>query len=256
MDESEKWRKRYERERKARAEAEALLEGKSLALYTKTQELDRLVAEQKELIAKRTRDLASASEEARLLSDAVSHTENGVIITGPDNKVIWANQAVTKISGYRPDELIGKVPGKVLQGESSDEAVREYMHRKITKREPFEAEILNYHKEGYPYWVHLHATPVLNEAGKFKYFVAIQSDITQDRETREKLKQEMSRANTMAERAKEANAAKTKFLATMSHELRTPLNGIIGYTQILERNRELKEKDLNQIQIIRRSGEH
>ncbi|MEM1221786.1 MAG: ATP-binding protein [Verrucomicrobiota bacterium] len=256
MDDSEKWQKRYQRERTARSEAERLLEEKSLALYRKTQELDELVGLQKELIAERTRDLKSALEEASLLSDAVSHAENGVIITGPDNRVIWANKAEAKISGYRPEELVGKVPGRVLQGADSDPAVRNYMRGKIINREAFEAEILNYHKNGHTYWIHLQATPVLDEKRKFKYYVAIQTDITEGRETRLRLEKEMQRANAMAERAKEANAAKTKFLATMSHELRTPLNGIIGYAQILEKNASITEKPSNQIRIIRQSGEH
>jgi signal transduction histidine kinase len=56
--------------------------------------------------------------------------------------------------------------------------------------------------------------------------------------------------------AEAANEAKSAFLANMSHELRTPLNGILGYTQILKRDRALTEKQRHDIDIIHRSGEH
>lgn len=58
------------------------------------------------------------------------------------------------------------------------------------------------------------------------------------------------------EKADVANRAKSAFLASMSHELRTPLNGILGYTQIMERNGNLKERELKQLRIISQSGEH
>ncbi|MBF0375870.1 MAG: response regulator [Desulfamplus sp.] len=58
------------------------------------------------------------------------------------------------------------------------------------------------------------------------------------------------------EKAEVANKAKSAFLASMSHELRTPLNGILGYTQIMERNGNLQEKELKQLRIISQSGEH
>ncbi|MBF0258710.1 MAG: response regulator [Desulfamplus sp.] len=58
------------------------------------------------------------------------------------------------------------------------------------------------------------------------------------------------------EKAEVANRAKSAFLASMSHELRTPLNGILGYTQIMERNGNLKERELKQLKIISQSGEH
>ena len=90
----------------------------------------------------------------------------------------------------------------------------------------------------------------------FKYFIAIQSDITEARKTKEKLAKEIKRANKLAQKAEEANQAKTKFLGTMSHELRTPLNGIIGYSQVLENQRSLDPKQVKQVKIIRRSGEH
>ena len=58
------------------------------------------------------------------------------------------------------------------------------------------------------------------------------------------------------EAANAANQAKSRFLASMSHELRTPLNGILGYAQILNRSKNMNEKEHNGISVIRRSGEH
>lgn len=56
--------------------------------------------------------------------------------------------------------------------------------------------------------------------------------------------------------AQQANQAKSRFLASMSHELRTPLNGILGYAQVLDRDKRLDEKQRDGVGIIRRSGEH
>ncbi len=56
--------------------------------------------------------------------------------------------------------------------------------------------------------------------------------------------------------AEQANRAKSEFLANMSHELRTPLNGILGYAQILEKEKNLSERQRNGIEIIHRSGEY
>ena len=56
--------------------------------------------------------------------------------------------------------------------------------------------------------------------------------------------------------ADSASQAKSEFLANMSHELRTPLNGILGYTQILERDREATAKQKHGIAIIKQCASH
>ncbi|BAB77008.1 CHASE2 domain-containing protein [Anabaena sp. FACHB-709] len=53
-----------------------------------------------------------------------------------------------------------------------------------------------------------------------------------------------------------ANQAKSEFLANMSHELRTPLNGILGFAQVLEVSPNLREKDLEGVNIIHQCGSH
>ena len=58
------------------------------------------------------------------------------------------------------------------------------------------------------------------------------------------------------QKADTANQAKSDFLSNMSHELRTPLNGILGYAQILKRDRDLSTKQIDGLRIIEQSGNH
>jgi len=72
----------------------------------------------------------------------------------------------------------------------------------------------------------------------------------------EQLRNLYSSLETARLQAETANRAKSQFLAHISHELRTPLNGILGYTQILSRDRTLSEKQRQGINVIGRSGEY
>lgn len=85
--------------------------------------------------------------------------------------------------------------------------------------------------------------------GPDAWTTAILRDVTE----RAELEETLRRAK---EEAENASRMKSEFLANMSHELRTPLNAILGFTQLLDTDRNLTESQHERVRIISRSGEH
>lgn len=73
--------------------------------------------------------------------------------------------------------------------------------------------------------------------------------IDRDREQQHQLRQARDQAEA-------ANRAKSDFLSNMSHELRTPLNGVLGYTQILRRDRQITPRQRENLEAIESCGQH
>lgn len=192
--------------------------------------------------------MKEAQDELAKLSLVASKTDNAVIITNSDGLVEWVNDGFTQMTGYTLAEMLGKKPGTILQGPLSDPEIVERISTQLKKKEHFAEEIVNYHKNGKPYWVSMDITPVRNERGKVVRFISIQRDTTQRKETEKALRQAREAADV-------ANQTKSDFLASMSHEIRTPMNAIIGMADLLW-DSSLTMEQRQHVQIFRSAGEH
>lgn len=74
--------------------------------------------------------------------------------------------------------------------------------------------------------------------------------------SRQQLEKYSHRLEQKAQEAEAANRAKSAFLANMSHELRTPLSTILGFAQLMTRDRSISSAQLENLEVISRSGEH
>jgi PAS domain S-box-containing protein len=104
-------------------------------------------------------------------------TPEGMVMCGPDRLVEWVNPAFSDMCGYSLEELRGKSLGQILQGERTDREVAARMRRAVHEYRPCSETILNYHKNGTPYWVEVSITPILDDAGQPLWFVAREREL-------------------------------------------------------------------------------
>lgn len=116
-------------------------------------------------------------DQIALLSLVANETENSVIISNEQGLIQYVNPGFSKLTGYTSEEVIGKKPGAVLQGEHTSKETIKRIRENLDNRTPFYEEILNYTKKGEPYWISLAINPVFDSKGELKQFVSIQANV-------------------------------------------------------------------------------
>jgi len=98
--------------------------------------------------------------------------EESFVLTNPEGLVEWVNPAFTGMCGYALKELEGKKLGPILQGPLTDRDTAVRMRDAVHARKPCSEALINYHKDGHPYWVSINITPIHDDAGHFLCFIA------------------------------------------------------------------------------------
>lgn len=135
--------------------------------------------------------LTQVIQENSRLAAAISHLPMGVVIsdpTLPDNPIIFVNSGFTVMTGYTLAEVVGR-NCRFLQGPETDPAVIAQLRQTIAQRQPFKGVLLNYRKDGRPFWNELTINPVFNSEGKLVNFVGLQADITARKQAEAALEQ-------------------------------------------------------------------
>lgn len=151
--------------------------------------------------------------------------------------VTYANPATMHILGYQSDkDVVGKHYLELVAPEARPQAKRFYLRQFVSKTPITYYEVPIIAGDGSETWLG-QKTQLIFEGDQITGFQVVARDITA-------IKQAHDALRIARDQALEANLAKTRLLSKVSHELRTPLGGILGYAELLQRNRfgELSEK--------------
>jgi diguanylate cyclase (GGDEF)-like protein/PAS domain S-box-containing protein len=121
--------------------------------------------------------LAGATLPDSLLSHALDTVSEGSLVTDAAQNIVYSNTAFSTITGYDRDELLGR-NCRFLQGAGSDPEMLAAMRSRLANGESFRGDILNYRKNGSPFWNALTISPLRDDDGLITHFVSMQRDIT------------------------------------------------------------------------------
>lgn len=112
-----------------------------------------------------------------LLPQALSCAANAIFITDSTGRIMWVNEAFCHLSGYSPEEAIGKTPAIVRSGKQSSTFYSE-LWQTIIQRKVWRGTMIDRRKDGSLYTVDETITPLFDDKGSIIHFLAVNNDIT------------------------------------------------------------------------------
>jgi PAS domain S-box-containing protein len=232
---------------------------------------ERIILLAIEDVTARRRAEAEGQKLRKRFEDIVQFLPDATFVVDQDGVVVAWNQAMETMTGIKAEDSLGRgdyayaIPfygearpllidiarGAVAANELS------YVNLQCRPGHVFAAEIavkkLFGHEDGY---VSAIAAPLYDEVGKLVGAIESVRDITERRETEDRLKRIHDDLEALTTELKHATRAKSEFLANMSHELRTPLTAILGFADLMSRDLAISGQPRENLAIIIRSGEH
>lgn len=138
-------------------------------------------------VVRDTTERTRAEETQRLQGSALSAAASGIVITDTHGDVQWVNPAFSKMTGYTLGDIYGKNP-RLLKSGFQDKDFYGNLWEMILKGNVWHGEVVNKRKDGSVYDEEMTITPVLDDQGVIKNFVAVKQDITERKKATEALK--------------------------------------------------------------------
>jgi len=126
------------------------------------------------------------AEEQLRLAATTFESQQGIMITDKNFKILQVNKAFTEITGYSQEEVLGKNP-RILNSGLHDKVYFQDFWKQLTTNGRFEGEVLNRRKNGeiYPEWQTI--TAVKNDTGEASHYVSVFTDITEKKDAEGKI---------------------------------------------------------------------
>jgi len=167
-----------------------------------------------------------------------------VIITDRKGIITYVNKKFEEVSKYSKEEVMGQ-SHHILRSGYHPESFYKNIQNTITEGHVWCGDIKNVTKDGIYYWVRTTITPFLGDNGEPEQYIAVRTDITNQKEMEEKLQFTLNEL-------KKADLLKEEFSSMVSHELKTPLTPLMGYCEMLLDQKSFGSLSETQVDYIKK----
>ena len=133
------------------------------------------------------RRIRKNTKELEAFRYAIEKSDNAILLTDPDRKIEYVNEAFESMTGYRKEEVLNQTP-KILQSNLLSESFYEEMNATLDKGEIWQGELINRRKDGSLLYEKASIIPIFID-GELVQYLAIKLDITEYKEQQSRLKQ-------------------------------------------------------------------
>jgi diguanylate cyclase (GGDEF)-like protein/PAS domain S-box-containing protein len=130
------------------------------------------------MLQQQARRLAQQAAENERLALVAERTSNIVMITDRERRIVWVNEAFTRVTGYELHEVLGANPGRLLLSDRADAATVARLRATLDDGQGVRVELLNRSRDGRDYWTDTDIQPLRNAAGELTGFITVETDIT------------------------------------------------------------------------------
>ncbi|PIV30403.1 MAG: hypothetical protein COS35_06885, partial [Zetaproteobacteria bacterium CG02_land_8_20_14_3_00_50_9] len=204
-----------------------------------------------ELVEERTSELLRQ----QIFTEAVlNNISEGIVACDKQGNLSYFNRATRLMHGIEQEELPAERWAehyRLLQEDSITPMPTDQipLYRVFNEEQVRDQPMIIRHSDGSEHFMLCAGKAMYGESGEKLGAVVSMHDITAQKQS----EIELIKARDNAEAA---NRAKSVFLANMNHELRTPLNAVLGFSQLMKRSPEVTVEQMQNLNIITRSGEH
>lgn len=150
----------------------------------------------------------------KIVQSGIDYAFAHVIITDENGVILYVNKSAEEMTGFHKEEMLGRKPS--LWGKQMKPSFYENLWNTIKKdKQKFSGRVTNKKKNGEIYEAEVRISPILDDHGDVKFFIALERDITSEIET---------------------DRAKSEFISIAAHQLRTPLSTISIISEMLLRD--------------------